>query len=402
MKLRFSRLAIAALLAAWPAVAAIASERVAALREATPSTPANEVIATLAAVTAADDAEGTIASLLHENAPLFAGRVPNEVTRMRAAMFAALAATSVPDEALPLVAGELAHGHKHLVLAAAARAAATAGRRAHAAVPHLIRLLSPAFHDDAVSLADLTVTWSARETTTVKLEAIRALEAIGSASADALPLLREVSASTASAINARAAARAIAAIETPAVPHCHTAAETPALTFISPWLARTERKIALAFTGADHDGAPIAAERLAGKPFALTFFYTRCENDRKCSLTMSHFARLRAAAEAKLGDKVRFAAMTFDPDFDTPSRMVAFARARGYEPSPAAAMIRPADLERVVSDLGVAASFSNGRPNVHAVQLFLFDREGRFVREYRNVAWNDADVIRDLERLSAE
>ena len=47
-------------------------------------------------------------------------------------------------------------------------------------------------------------------------------------------------------------------------------------------------------------------------------------------------------------------------------------------------------------------NFADQRPNVHAIELLLFDRAGRFVRQYRDVMWDEETVIADLRRLAAE
>jgi cytochrome oxidase Cu insertion factor (SCO1/SenC/PrrC family) len=47
-------------------------------------------------------------------------------------------------------------------------------------------------------------------------------------------------------------------------------------------------------------------------------------------------------------------------------------------------------------------SFGAGQINAHAIQLFLFDRKGRYVRHYHSVVWDEAAVVADLRRLAAE
>ncbi|HEX8412145.1 MAG TPA: hypothetical protein VF883_25065, partial [Thermoanaerobaculia bacterium] len=125
-------------------------------------------------------------ALLREDAPLYSGRTPSEVARLRAQQFTRLAKHGVPPDALPFIVAELAHGHKPLTIAAAARAAAAAGPAASAAAPYLLRLLRPAFHDQQLTLDEHGLT-------SVRIEAVRALESFGASAGDeALAALREL------------------------------------------------------------------------------------------------------------------------------------------------------------------------------------------------------------------
>lgn len=351
--------------------------------------PAAEVAAALAQMREAGPdatAAAEVTALLREESALYAARTPYDVTRLRAQLFVTLAATGVPREALPLVIAELGYGHKPLVLAAAARAAASAGSSASAAVPHLVRLLGPAFHDEQVSLEEFEPTWPLRSPTTARIEAVRALASFGESAGDALPALRELAANR-ELLSPRLKQEVEAAIaKLEPRPSCHSEEEEP-VTFASAWRETSQR------------GAPALR---VDKPTALTFFYTRCDNDRKCSATMSRFAQLQAAAlEKGVASKVQLLAYTYDPDYDTPYHLGRFAATRGLKLD---SLVRPTskDLASLVQNLGLAVSFAEGRPNIHGVELFVLDRNGRVAREYRNVIWSEKDVLADLERLIAE
>jgi protein SCO1 len=354
--------------------------------------PAADVAAALAQIRSAG-ANGTAAAqvtaLLREESPLYASRTPYDVTRLRAQLFVTLAATGVPREALPLVIAELAHGHKPLPLAAAARAAAAAGPAASEAVPHLVRLLGPAFHDEQVSLDEFEPKWPLKTPTNVRIEAVHALAAFGGAASDALPALRELAANR-ELLSPRLKEEVNAAI-TKLEPRmsCHSEESEP-IAFASAWQDSAQR------------GPSVLR---VDKPTALTFFYTRCDNDKKCSATMSRFAQLQAAASERgaLG-KVQLLAYTYDPDYDTPYHLSRFATTRGLKVGEDVRLVRPEprDLTSLARNLGLAVNFADGRPNIHGVELFVLDRRGRVAREYRNVIWNENEVLADLERLLAE
>src|SRR6185295_11809896 len=76
----------------------------------------------------------------------------------------------------------------------------------------------------------------------------------------------------------------------------------------------------------DQDGATVTfKEFFQGQPSIVVFFYTRCDNPLKCSLTITKLARIQKLLEEHgLADRIRTAAITYDPAFDLPQRI------RGY------------------------------------------------------------------------
>ena len=81
----------------------------------------------------------------------------------------------------------------------------------------------------------------------------------------------------------------------------------------------------------DQDGSRIKYDRFfAGRPAIVVFFYTRCDNGQKCSLTVSKLARVqKLLAERGAADRVRTAAITYDAEFDLPFRLRGYAESRG-------------------------------------------------------------------------
>ena len=77
----------------------------------------------------------------------------------------------------------------------------------------------------------------------------------------------------------------------------------------------------------DHTGAAAGFDDVfVGKPSLVVFFYTRCDNPHKCSLTVTKLARVqRLLADRGVLEGVRTTAITYDPAFDTPERLRDYA-----------------------------------------------------------------------------
>lgn len=163
------------------------------------------------------------------------------------------------------------------------------------------------------------------------------------------------------------------------------------------------RNADIAFT--DHDGKAGTLGKLLDKPAVVTFFYTRCQNTRKCSLAVNRLGALqRDLDRAGLGDRVRLLAVSYEPQFDTPERINRYATDRGLRlgTNAVALQLDATRHQRLVDELQAPANYNAGWINTHGVELSLLDAQGRVVRKYHTVLWDNAQVVKDLERVLAE
>lgn len=172
------------------------------------------------------------------------------------------------------------------------------------------------------------------------------------------------------------------------------------------WLEPNERGDSVAdLRVTDQDSKALQLADLRGQPFALTFLYTRCTNPNRCPLVATQMGRLQTALDAEgLFSQVRLLVLTYDPDFDTPERLKQYGLDHGLHFTGNTRMLRPepAEKDRFFERLQVTVNYNADGVNLHGLQLFLFDRAGRFVRRYQSVIWDNAEVLADLKRLAEE
>lgn len=155
----------------------------------------------------------------------------------------------------------------------------------------------------------------------------------------------------------------------------------------------------------DHDGRPGVLRDLMNKPAVITFFYTRCQNGRKCSMAVSLLGALqRQLAQAGIADKVRLIAISYEPQFDTPDRINRYATDRGFSlgENALALQLESQQQQRLIDELQAPVSFSAGWVNTHGVELSLLDANGRLVRQYHTLLWDNDRVTEDLKRVISE
>jgi cytochrome oxidase Cu insertion factor (SCO1/SenC/PrrC family) len=193
-------------------------------------------------------------------------------------------------------------------------------------------------------------------------------------------------------------------VHAPATPQ---ASRTELPTFATPWLPPSQRR---SVTELDTEmrtqaGEAVNLARSSGMPSALAFFYTRCGNPARCARTVEAMATLRRLLDRSgWGQRVRCLLITFDPERDSVEELKRFGESRSLALGPRMLLLRaePQRLQRVIDGLEVPVNFNADRVNTHGLALFLLDSQGRLVRKYHTLIWDNNRVISDLKRLVDE
>lgn len=186
---------------------------------------------------------------------------------------------------------------------------------------------------------------------------------------------------------------------TPATP-------TSSSAFVSNWLTPEDRTAPIeGFAFENQNAQKISFRDLRGAPVAMSFIYTRCQNQRKCPLvarTMAELATVLSATRTTPNPKLLL--LTYDPEYDTPEHLKSFARTHGFAQADNAMLLRPEPVvkQALFSNLNVRVNYDEGGVNLHGIQLILLDKKGRYVRSYHGVLWENRDVLADLARLAGE
>ena len=192
--------------------------------------------------------------------------------------------------------------------------------------------------------------------------------------------------------------------------HCVTGNEKPQASpkgsYTTDWLTPSERGAALSTAPfQDQDGRTVGFDDLRGAPVALSFIYTRCENERKCPLVARTMAALQTELErANIAPRPRLALITYDPEYDTPKHLRDFGAEHGLRFTDAVTLLRPEPnrKQRLFEELNVRVNFNAIGVNLHGLQLILLDKQGRVARTHHTLIWDNDAVLADLKRLARE
>ncbi|HKR00531.1 MAG TPA: SCO family protein [Pyrinomonadaceae bacterium] len=356
------------------------------------------------ALTADPAGRGQLVELLREDHTLYDQRGTSTIVRMRGWVLLALARSELSDAELIFVLEELETGVDVYLVAAAARALRSYPRPTAAFAPLLMRALSNVrYHDEPVSFNNYGEYATSSTGTSAVRELLGTLAWLGPhargvlseveslrARHGGLPrkLLKEIN-------------RAIKAIqgtgqgEGEGADACCTLPDGLGSTFSWALGTRRSSESIERTVFEDQDGASLTfKEFFRGHPSIVVFFYTRCDNPFKCSLTVTKLARVQQLLEAQgLHDQIRTAAITYDPAFDLPERLRGYGINRGVRLDEGHRMLRAVDGINALRDhfkLGV--NFIESLVNRHRIEVYVLDAEGRVAASFERLHWDEQEV----------
>lgn len=349
--------------------------------------------------------------MLDECFAAYAERGAGAVVRMRSHALLALASGPSPwPQAMPFVLEELESGRSPVLIAAAASVLPAIAEPNPAWAPYLLNALTILRqHDDAVDLSVYGGTPVGEVNGTALDEVLRCLLWLGDAASGIRSSLLQLAAEPGGIsdthremlhqlIDGLPAQCAEDLTQgawdccawTPPISHASRARSSQVVTGLST--VRFE----------DQDARQLVwADFFVGRPTVVVFFYTRCDNAMKCSLSITKLARVqKLLQQTAWGASVKTVAITYDADFDLPHRLRGYVESRGMALGDDHRVLRVTFGGQVLQayfELGV--SFVASLVNRHRIEAFLLDAHGRVAVTYRRMAWQEQRMLDDLHRL---
>ena len=140
----------------------------------------------------------------------------------------------------------------------------------------------------------------------------------------------------------------------------------------------------------DQNGTPFHLRDLAGRPAAITFVASRCQDT--CPIVNAVFSRL-----AQTGTRVPLVTISLDPAYDTPIVMAGLAREMSAK-APVWRFVtgRPAKIARVLHAFGVTLERGmDGIPAAHSDFIYVLDHHGQLSKTLP-LSTNSFDQLRTV------
>jgi protein SCO1/2 len=335
--------------------------------------------------------------LLREEQALYRDRSAATIARMRGWVLLALERVGVSDSALAFVLEELDVGTDPYLVAAAARALRSYRRPGATLVPFVLGALANIrYRDEPLSFADYGAYAVSATGTSAVRELLATLAWLGPHAKGAVPhleaLLEPGGLPPKLRGDIRRALQAIGDARHPAddvgtVSCCGAQAPPPTCSS-----AAGVDSVLLE----DHAGDKISFKAFfRGQPSIVAFFYTRCDNPLKCSLTIAKLARVqqRLAAE-RVADRIRTAAITYDPAFDRAPRLRVYGQDRGVRMDAGHRLFRAVSGNDTVRDhFGLGVNYVGSLVNRHRIELHILDAQARIAASFERLRWDEREVV---------
>lgn len=131
------------------------------------------------------------------------------------------------------------------------------------------------------------------------------------------------------------------------------------------------------FVLVDQRGDAITLTALRGRVVVVTFIYTRCPLPDYCPRMVTNLAAVRDRFRERLGKDLALLTVTFDPQYDTPERLAAFARTQEADVSGWHFLTGGAEQIKQVCEAFGVESWPDSGLITHTLQTAVVDREGR-------------------------
>jgi protein SCO1/2 len=151
----------------------------------------------------------------------------------------------------------------------------------------------------------------------------------------------------------------------------------------------------------DQAGRPLALSALRGRVLALTFIYTHCADT--CPILTARLVGLQTRLGTDFGSRVHFVSISLDPETDTPTVLLAYARAHGVALDGWSFLTGSREaVQAAARGFGSYAKRQRTGAINHLTLTSLVDRDGRVRVQYLGTRFRDDEMLRDLRALLAE
>jgi cytochrome oxidase Cu insertion factor (SCO1/SenC/PrrC family) len=342
-------------------------------------------------------------SVSHE---VFRGRSAGSAARMRAYAMAACHDTGLPDQAVPYVVEVLETSYRPNLVAAAARAVRGMAARDPRLADYLIRSIYNIWqNDEPVSFDAYDAKWPLTGFSTAMSEVLDALAWLGAGARHVIPELETLLSTFSRQFNPRVRASIAHCIDVLRSSAADSAKRCCCSTpLIESGAVTTEGDLDIASIELeDQDGRRFEWHQFfRGKPSVVAFFYTSCMNPRKCAQTIYNLVDIhKGLLDAGLDGKIRVAAITYDPQRDTPAVLRQYGESKRVPFSADCKLMRVCShFDRVIDAFELGVNYIGNQVNDHRVELYLLDHDGKIAHAFLRLQADPEHVITELARLT--
>ena len=179
--------------------------------------------------------------------------------------------------------------------------------------------------------------------------------------------------------------------------HLPTAAPLPPIGSTTPRLREGDAMPEFQLT--NEAGERISLETFRGRPWIITFIFTRCPMPDFCPRMAKNFSELQKAIQTGQGvlSETRLLSITIDPEYDTPAVLKAYREQEGADSKIwSFATGDPAAIDDLTKSFAVYRQNEGGTIS-HGLTTALIDGEGKVVKIWRGNGWMIEEIVHAVE-----
>ena len=152
-------------------------------------------------------------------------------------------------------------------------------------------------------------------------------------------------------------------------------------------------------------GESFSTSQFRGQALAINFLFTRCPFPTFCPLTAHNFAvaQQRLSADVDSPTNWHLLTISFDPEFDTPPVLKAYAESHAYNPARwTFATGKPGDIAAIAEPFGQAFWHDESGGISHNLRTVVIDASGRVQKIFKGNEWKPEELMAEIRSAAAK
>ncbi len=150
----------------------------------------------------------------------------------------------------------------------------------------------------------------------------------------------------------------------------------------------------------NQNNEPIVLDSLIGKPLVMSFLFTRCPLPEMCPLIMQKVVKVQEGLNKEYKDKVFFAIMTFDPEYDTPEVLKKYGENYMVDFDNLIYITgKKKDVETALDHFRVYFKEEGPGQIAHTLETMVMDEKGVIKRVFPTTIWSPKSVIAEVKKI---
>ena len=154
------------------------------------------------------------------------------------------------------------------------------------------------------------------------------------------------------------------------------------------------------FTLINQNNEPVTLDSLIGKPLVMSFIYTRCSMPDMCPLIMKKIVQVQEGLKKEYKDKVFFAIITLDPEYDTPKILREFGNYYRVDYDNLIFLTgKKDDVDHALNHFRVYYKEETPGVLAHTMETLVMDEAGVIKKDFPASFWKPEDVIEAVKKI---